>query len=173
MYAKILVPVDGSEASLRALQEAVALAKDHGATLRLLHILKTPLLNYRFSSDDLAPAEVVAASFRIGHEILEAAEQTARREGVAVQATLSGPTDRAAASVILAEARDAGAELIVMAVHPRCNLSGIGRDAAEVLSESPVPVLLVRAAAAAASARGTHAVAGASAAPAVPVSAPS
>lgn len=173
MYAKILVPVDGSEASVRALQEAVALAKDHGATLRLLHILKMPTLNYGFSSDDLSPAEVVAASCRIGREIIEAAEQTARRSGIAVQATLSGPTDRTAASVILAEALDAGAELIVMAVHPRCNLSGIGRDAAEVLSESPVPVLLVRAAAAQASAREPRAVAGASAARAAPVSAPS
>ena len=39
MYAKILVPVDGSATSARGLAEAVALAKVVGGKLRLVHIV--------------------------------------------------------------------------------------------------------------------------------------
>jgi nucleotide-binding universal stress UspA family protein len=39
MYDKILVPVDGSEASLLGLQEAIRLAKNQQARLRLLHVV--------------------------------------------------------------------------------------------------------------------------------------
>jgi nucleotide-binding universal stress UspA family protein len=39
MYANILVPVDGSETSMRGLQEALRLAKQIGSKLRLLHVV--------------------------------------------------------------------------------------------------------------------------------------
>ena len=38
-YRKILVPVDGSPTSNRGLTEAIRLAKDQGAALRLVHVL--------------------------------------------------------------------------------------------------------------------------------------
>jgi nucleotide-binding universal stress UspA family protein len=39
MYAKILVGVDGSDASLHALQQAIALAKALPAALRIVHVV--------------------------------------------------------------------------------------------------------------------------------------
>lgn len=44
MYKRILVAVDGSDTSLLALEEAIKLAKDQSANLRILHVM------------DLAPA---------------------------------------------------------------------------------------------------------------------
>jgi len=39
MYKRILVPIDGSPTSIRGLDEAIALAKLCGASLRLVHVL--------------------------------------------------------------------------------------------------------------------------------------
>jgi len=39
MYQRILAPIDGSPTSVRGLREAVQLAKEHKAVLRLLHVV--------------------------------------------------------------------------------------------------------------------------------------
>ena len=39
MYQKILVPIDGSETSTCGLREAIRLAKDQHAQIRLIHIV--------------------------------------------------------------------------------------------------------------------------------------
>ena len=39
MYRKILCPVDGSDASLRGLEHALALAKDQSARVRILNVI--------------------------------------------------------------------------------------------------------------------------------------
>ena len=39
MYKRILVPIDGSDASGLALREAIALAKDQNATIRIFHVV--------------------------------------------------------------------------------------------------------------------------------------
>src|SRR6516164_1124069 len=39
MYNRILVPIDGSDASNSALKEAITLAKDQHSTLRLFHVV--------------------------------------------------------------------------------------------------------------------------------------
>ncbi len=52
MYSQILVPVDGSTASTCALREAIKIAKSQGSQLRLLHIVKAPMLDYGFASGD-------------------------------------------------------------------------------------------------------------------------
>ena len=39
MYKQILVPVDGSDTSNRALEEAIKLAKEQQAALRLIHVV--------------------------------------------------------------------------------------------------------------------------------------
>lgn len=39
MYQRILVPIDGSETATLGLHEAIKLAKNHGATIRLVHVV--------------------------------------------------------------------------------------------------------------------------------------
>lgn len=39
IFKHILVPVDGSEPSNNALETAISLAKDHGARIRLVHVV--------------------------------------------------------------------------------------------------------------------------------------
>jgi nucleotide-binding universal stress UspA family protein len=144
MYAKILVPVDGSEASSLALIEAVQMAKEQGGKLRLLHVVKAPMLDYGFSAADSSWQDIVATLCEIGTGILHKAETTARERGLNPECMLFESLDGSAAHVILDQARQWAADLIVMGTHPRGTLIGVGSDTAEVLSESPIPVLFVR-----------------------------
>ena len=44
MYARILVPIDGSGTAERGLDEAIALARRLGSTLRILHVADARML---------------------------------------------------------------------------------------------------------------------------------
>ncbi len=144
MYSRILVPVDGSEASFGALSEAIRLAKEQGGELRLLHIVKAPMLDYGFSEADSSRQDIIAALSKIGKSILANAEATVRKQGLAPECLLIESVAGSAAAVILDQARQWPANLIVMGSHPRGGPRAVGSDTAEVLGGSPIPVLLVR-----------------------------
>ena len=120
MYSRILVPVDGSEASFGALNEAVQLAKQQGGELRLLHIVKAPMLDYGFSADDSSRQDIIAALSKIGKSILANANATVREQGLAPECLLIESVAGSAAAVILAQARQWPANLIVMGSFPGC-----------------------------------------------------
>jgi nucleotide-binding universal stress UspA family protein len=143
MYSKILVPVDGSEASTCGLHEAIRIAKEQDSKLRLLHIVKAPLLDYGYNSG-LSRNDVIASLCRAGKNILNAAEIAARREGLAPECMLFESIGGPAADVILDQAKQWSASLIVMGNHTCRGPVRIGSDTAAVLGEASVPVLLVR-----------------------------
>lgn len=144
MYKNILVPVDGSLASDRGLQEAVTLARSLGARLRLLHVIDEFALTI-----DLGGASVDslrAALHRYGEQVLDAGKRRAAELGVQAEAATRVTAERRVAHAVLAEATDCKADLIVMGTNGRRGLSHLmlGSDAETVLKSSPVPVLLVR-----------------------------
>jgi nucleotide-binding universal stress UspA family protein len=143
MYPKILVPVDGSDASTCGLSEAIKIAKQQGSKLRLLHIVKEPLLDYGYESG-LNRTDVVASLCRNGKNILNDAEIAAREQGLSPECVLFESVHGAAAEVILDQARQWPASLIVMGTHARHGFLGIGSDTAQVLAGAPVPVIFVR-----------------------------
>ena len=51
MYARILVPVDGSDTSSKGLEEAIKIAKSQGSTLCLLHIVNEFIFDYSYSPE--------------------------------------------------------------------------------------------------------------------------
>ncbi|PZN32053.1 MAG: universal stress protein [Proteobacteria bacterium] len=145
MYKKILVPVDGSEASKRALAEAVKLAQSQGAVLRLVHVVNPHIAVSAF--DAVYDYEQLIDSFRkSGAKILEEAEASARTDGLEVQTSMVESIAGAAADGILEEAARWPADLIVMGTHGRRGVRRLvmGSDAEQVLRSAPVPVLLVR-----------------------------
>jgi len=81
MYANILVPVDGSETSKLALEEAIRLARSQGSRLRLLHVVN----EYVFD-DPCAPSaltgSVIESLREGGQKILAEAQARVAREGV-------------------------------------------------------------------------------------------
>src|SRR5690606_41705690 len=77
MYKRILVGVDGSDASLRGLDEAVRLAKTTGGQLLLVHVV-----NHMLRADFAAAAyydQVIEALREGGNKVLDQAAARARK----------------------------------------------------------------------------------------------
>lgn len=144
MYPLILVPVDGSTASTSALQEAIKIARSQGSKLRLLHIVEAPMLDYGFTAD-YSIKDVVASLTASGKSILSKAECIARQAGFAPECVMFECVVGPAADVILDQAKQWPASLIVMGSHASGGADRVGRDTAQVLAQAQVPVLLVRA----------------------------
>lgn len=145
VYRKILVPLDGSPTSQRGLKEAIRLAKDNRARLRLVHVLdETPALGMMEEGVDLEP--FLRELAKHGRTILERAERLAGKAGVAADAVMAETAGGGVADAILRAAKKWRADVIVMGTHGRRGLRHIvlGSEAEHVLRLSPVPVLLVR-----------------------------
>jgi nucleotide-binding universal stress UspA family protein len=133
----ILLPFTGQAISRRAFEAAVRLAKAENATIMPVFLARVPL---SLSLDAAAPKEC-----EVGMPLLEAIEQSARAQGVAVDARVSrGRSYRDALRRLLA--REHFDRIIVSATDsPRNGLSAedltwlLGRVPAEVLILRPAP----------------------------------
>lgn len=145
MYMRILVPVDGSDASNLGLQEAIKLSKACGAALKAIHVLNDFVMVDTAYLPQSYYDQTIAALREGGKKVLESAQAAARGSGVELQVelldTVGGPADR-----IVEHAKSWGADLIVMGTHGRRGLRrlALGSDAEMVLRASSVPVLFVR-----------------------------
>lgn len=146
MYRRILVPLDGSEASKRGLEEALELAQEPQCAVRLLHVVDELIIMP--SPEAVYDAtDMVKWMREAGEEILRAGADAARNHGVDAEIELFECLGGRAADIIIERAKHWGADLIVLGTHGRRGLRRLvmGSDAEEVVRRSPVPVLLVRA----------------------------
>jgi len=145
MYARILVPIDGSATAQRGLDEAMALAHPLGAALHLLNVVDARLL-IGVVSDYMSPAKLLDDWRAAGNRLVTQAVSVARAKGISVDGVVRCDPGLRVCDAIVEEARTTGAELIVMGTHGRRGFErfALGSDAELVLRESPVPVLLVR-----------------------------
>jgi nucleotide-binding universal stress UspA family protein len=145
MYRRILVPVDGSAPSKRALLEAIKVVKGWGgAKLRLVHVVDELVMDAMYVG---AYYQNLVDSLRaVGQATLDDAVATVRQHALEAEAVLLETVGRRAADHVVTQAREWPADLIVMGTHGRRGIRRLlmGSDAELVLRTSPVPVLLVR-----------------------------
>jgi len=145
VYRKIMVPVDGSSTSMAGLKEALRLARNQKARVRLIHIVDEVAV---FSSAEggLNIEPVVESLKSGGKRILERAAKLAASRGARAETEMVENATSRVADVLVARARRWRADLIVMGTHGRrgVNRLVLGSDAELVVRNSPVPVLLVR-----------------------------
>jgi len=146
MYKHILVPIDGSATGEHGLREAIRLAADQKARLRLLHVIDDfPLLV------ELANVTSFEASMQklrdYGHRTLADARKLAGDSNVQADEILREVTQARVGDAVVHEASNNGCDLIVMGTHGRRGISrvALGSDAEHVVRTSCIPVLLVRA----------------------------
>lgn len=147
MYQRIFVPVDGSETSNRGVKEAVRLARDQGAKLRFLHVIDQSFIPSDPGSG-FYPTAVYEAVRRGAQTVIDQAMAAAAAAGLEAETrTVENFTGRVA-DVIIREAENWPADVIVMGTHGRRGVSHLflGSDAEAVVRMSTVPVLLVKAA---------------------------
>lgn len=145
MYKRILVPIDGSVAANKGLEEAIRLAAGLHATLVLLHIVneQPAVLD---TASGTAFGEVRRQMLKDGDKVLGDASQWALDAGVPSESVLKELITGRVADAIVAVAAHTACDLIVMGTHGRRGMSRLvlGSDAELVVRESPVPVMLVR-----------------------------
>jgi nucleotide-binding universal stress UspA family protein len=151
MYQRILVPVDGSATSNCGIDEAIRLAKMAGGRLRLVHVVDGLVLS---TGLELASCDVIGILTEAGAETLSAAKAKVEASGIAVDTFLSEAFNERVCDVVVAQARQWNADLIVIGTHGRRGVGRllIGSDAEQIVRAAPVPVLVVRPAAEAAAA---------------------
>ena len=145
MYKRILVPVDGSHTSTRGLQEAVKLAKDQRAIVKLMHVVDEWSVTQNL--DVMGGAgDVLDMLEESGKKALKNAKTLADRHGIKAETAIYRNLSGRVADFIIREARKWRADLIVMGTHGRRGFSHVllGSDAEAVVKQSPVPVMLVR-----------------------------
>lgn len=145
MYQHILIPVDGSPTSDRALQEALALARQHNAQLQLLHVLEE--VHFIDMESSINYAELQESIRNSGAKVLAQAQVLVQQAGMTAETKLLEAGGERVASVIVAEAERWPADLIVIGTHGRTGFSRLlfGSVAEGVVRTAPAPVLLIRA----------------------------
>jgi len=146
MFERVLLAVDGSEHSERAIPVAAELAKKFGSEVLVLNVREIVLMR---ADPELVLRRSDPTGKGISEEGLSPAEQVTERlvkdginaHGKSVDAVHSG-----AAKEILEEAREFGANHIVMGTRGHSELSGLllGSVATKVLHHSDCPVTVVR-----------------------------
>lgn len=145
MYQHILIPVDGSPTSDRALQEALAFARQHKVQLQLLHVLEE--IHFVDIESSINYAELQESIRNSGAKVLTQAQVLVQQAGMMAETKLLEAGGERVASVIVAEAERWPADLIVIGTHGRTGFSRLlfGSVAEGVVRTAPVPVLLIRA----------------------------
>lgn len=145
MFKHILVPVDGSDTALFAVQKATALAKAFGSEVTTVYVI------------DPYPFTGVGADFAYGQDqYLSAASAEAKTalqavadqfEGTGLKVNQRVEESSSASRGILDAAQAVGADLIVMGSHGRRGLEKLvlGSVAQRVLAAAVLPVLVVNA----------------------------
>lgn len=146
MYQRILVPINGSSTSERALQESIKLA-DGKAQVRLVYVLEEIMPIGTEGYDFVNNAALQKAARKAAEQILAEAAEKVQQSGAQVEITLLDDQGQGVVDAINNEALNCAADLIVIGTHGRTGLTRLllGSIAEGVVRESSVPVLLIRA----------------------------
>ena len=147
MYQRIAVAVDDSDTSDRALSEAIRLAKDQQAVLRIVYAVdETAIFGDAMISD---PAEIEKAWVAIGNKVLANAREAAQKEGINAETGLlrTQDVDYRLADAVVNDAKEWHADLLIAGTHGRTGLRHLilGSVAEGLLRITPIPILLIRA----------------------------
>ncbi|MEM1540375.1 MAG: universal stress protein [Candidatus Bathyarchaeia archaeon] len=154
MFSKILVPLDGSEHSLRALDIAIKIAKKFDGKITLIHVYSVsvrPIIAPEPSTltpaiPVMAPAEysrVTEAVIEAGARILAQGKERARDEGVEVEAMLR---EGHVVHEIVKVAEEGRFDLIVMGARGISKIKELilGSVSDGVIRNAPCPVLVTK-----------------------------
>lgn len=146
-YQKILLAIDGSDASQPALQEAIRLTQNQGATLKVIFVVDESFVYHGGPGYDYL--SYIAACREEGEAILKRAVETITQQShvpLETEVLELKPFEGRVANSIVEEATDWNADILIIGTHGRRGFSHIlmGSVAENIVRISPIPVLLVR-----------------------------
>jgi len=144
MFKRILVPTDGSDITAKAVQTAIQMAKENGASIFAISV-KEPFPYSAISEmQPVPPQEFYDAQQRIADARVKTIVDAAAKAGVASSAHTVEALHPWEA--ILDHAKAQQCDLIVMASHGRRGVSALllGSETSRVLTHSAIPVLVIK-----------------------------
>ena len=142
VFKRILVPVDGSDTSKKALVVALELASDSSGQVCLLHVVDelAYVTGFDYSQD------VVKIAHQAASEVLNQAQALCKGTGVACESKLIDFPGQRLGDTVAEEARKWEADLIVVGTHGRRGLGRVlmGSGAEQIIRVAPTPVLTIR-----------------------------
>lgn len=139
MYKHILISTDGSDLAQKGVEHGLSLAKELGSSVTIITVA------HPYPLQSAATVESwVTGQQKLTDESLARAEQAASKYGIKIDSRRT--VNESAAEAIIDAIQVLGCDLAVMASHGRRGVSRLllGSQTAEVVSQSPIPVLVVR-----------------------------
>ena len=144
-YKHLLVPVDESPMSYAAAEQALSLAKDLNCSVTIMSVIAVdPFVGVDFYKVAPAITDYFMQAEQNAQNRLAEIQQSFSREGISVDTKIIRGV--AASEGIVQIANEIGADLIIMGSHGRTGVKKmmLGSVAQNVLTQSPVPVLIVK-----------------------------
>ncbi|HET9404833.1 MAG TPA: universal stress protein [Burkholderiales bacterium] len=149
MYKHVMLPVDGSELSQKAVSECIALLKSSGAKVTAVHVMS----HFHLHAQPWAPTRAMHEKIEKEHEeearraaqqMVDRLAQRVRAEGIDCEGLVvvgDQPYEE-----IINHAEKRKCDLIIMASHGYKGLNAVllGSETVKVLTHSKIPVLVVR-----------------------------
>ena len=146
MYAKILVPVDGSKTANQALDEAIVLARTLGSKIEVIHVVDNSYLLYDTGYEQ--PAGLQEAFIAAGQSILSDARIRIEAAGLVGQTRIiENPiTPGDISATIVHAALEGKAEMVAIGSHGQKGFreTMLGSVAEKVMHQCPLPVWIIR-----------------------------
>lgn len=149
MYTHVLVAVDGSNTSKRALTEAIKFAHQQKTQMRLIHVVDQTLSTYEargWVGNEAALETLLKTAQETGVKVLEEASKICQAAGLDIQTAMPKTVGAGIADIILEEAGRWPADMIVLGTHGRRGIQHLmlGSVAEGVMRRAKIPILLVR-----------------------------
>ena len=146
-YQQILVPVDGSPTSEKALDEAIRLAQRNGARLRVMHVVDEQAYVNGFAPAMNYLNDIIPLMRNAGEKLLAFSCQKASNSGVDTDSILVEEDSGRIFEHVVEQASRFKADLIVVGSHGRRGIGRVllGSDAEQIVRHATIPVLVVRA----------------------------
>lgn len=144
-YKHLLVPVDESPMSYAAAEQALSLAKDLNCPVTIMSVIAVdPFVGVDFYKVAPAITDYFMQAEQNAQNRLAEIQKSFSREGISVDTKIIRGV--AASEGIVQIANEIGADLIIMGSHGRTGVKKmmLGSVAQNVLTQSPVPVLIVK-----------------------------
>lgn len=140
---RILVPVDGSATSNKAMAAAADVARNKGARVRLLYFVEPLAVAVSLDST----GEYLQVARDAGQRVLDEALAVVRSSGVEADSRLLELPGARLGEAVADASREWDADLIVVGTHGRRGIGRVllGSGAEQIIRLAPTPVLVIRA----------------------------
>jgi nucleotide-binding universal stress UspA family protein len=145
-FRHILVPIDGSPTSDKALDEAIRLAVFSGAKISLIHVVDDLSYVTGFEPATDYTRQIVPLMRAAGEDLLAKQGEKVLAHGLQLECVLIAEGPGRVYEHVAEHARINHADLIVLGSHGRRGVGRLllGSDAEQIIRHAPVPVLVVR-----------------------------